>query len=163
MFLSLTINCGIPWCLTHISKNNFAKLKVVTIILVRANFANMDNQSTTTRMASILLHLSSWVMKSMETCSHGSFKIGRVLYNPFFFYGFRALALDTSAHEMFYILFHFKPIKPFSYCHLCGSLVPCHGHIMLFLHDLCVQLPYWHIRSYSRSRNPKGLSHMKNS
>jgi hypothetical protein len=140
-------------------------LKVVMIILVGANFSNLDNRLTTTRMASILLHLGSWVMKSMETFSHGSLRIGRGLYNPFFSYGFHDLALDTSAHEMFYILFHFKPIKPFSYYHLCGSfiIIPHHGHVMFFLHDICSQLPYWHIGPNSRSRNPKGLSHMKNS
>jgi hypothetical protein len=59
-------------------------LKVVMIILVGANFSNLDNRLTTTRMASILLHLGSWVMKSMETLSHGSFGIGRGLHRPYF-------------------------------------------------------------------------------
>jgi hypothetical protein len=34
------------------SKNNFVELKVVVIIFVGAIFANLENQSTTTKMAS---------------------------------------------------------------------------------------------------------------
>jgi hypothetical protein len=37
------INYDILWCLTHILKNNFVKSKVVTIILVEAIFANLEN------------------------------------------------------------------------------------------------------------------------
>jgi hypothetical protein len=53
--------------------------KVVVIILVGAIFANLKNQSTTTRMTSIPFHLNSWVMKSMETFSRGLFGINRGL------------------------------------------------------------------------------------
>ncbi len=83
--LSLMINCGISWCLTHISNNNFAKLKIVVIILIITIFANLETRLTTMRMASIPFHSSSWVMKSMEMFSHGLFGINKGLYNPYFF------------------------------------------------------------------------------
>jgi hypothetical protein len=112
--LSLMINCGIPWCLNHISKNTFVELKVVLITLVGANFPNLENRSITTRWHQF--HLSNWVMNSMETHSHDSYRIGRGLYNPYFFvYGFRALAFNTGAHDMFYILFHFGLVESLSY------------------------------------------------
>jgi hypothetical protein len=80
-------------------------------------------------------------MNFMETHSHGSYKIGKGLYNPFFnIYGFHALAFNTGMHEMFYILFHFGLVESLSYGHYCGSFttVHCHGHVMIFLHDLCL-------------------------
>jgi hypothetical protein len=51
---------------------------------------------------------------------------------------------DTSAHKMFYIFFHYKPVEPLPYSHPHGSftIMPYHGHIMLFLHDLYVQLSH---------------------
>jgi hypothetical protein len=57
--------------------------------------------------------------------------------HTFFINGFYTLAFHTSAKEMFYVLFHFKPIKYPPYNHSCGlvSMMPCHGHIMLLLHD----------------------------
>jgi hypothetical protein len=63
--------------------NNLTKSKIIVIVLVGAIFANLENRSTTTRMASI--HSGSWVMKSMDTLSHGSFKIVKGLYNSYFF------------------------------------------------------------------------------
>jgi hypothetical protein len=104
--------------------------KVVVIVLVGAIFANLDNRSITMKMASIPFHLNSWVMKSMETFSHGLFGISRGLCNPKKkLYGLYALALNTSVHKMLYILLHFRPIEFFSYGHSCGSfaLVPCRG------------------------------------
>jgi hypothetical protein len=54
-----------------------------------------------------------------------------------FINGFYTLALHTSAKEMFYVFFHFRLIKSPLYYHFHGlvSMVPCHGHIMLLLHD----------------------------
>ncbi len=75
-------------------------------------------------------------MNSMEMHSHGSFRIGISLYNPFVFvYGFRVLAFNIGAYEMFYILFHFGLIESLSYGHSCGSFtkVCYHGYVMLFL------------------------------
>jgi hypothetical protein len=64
------------------SKNNFVELKVVAIIFVGAIFANLENQLTITKMASIPFHSKSWIMKSMEIISRYSFGIGGSLYNP---------------------------------------------------------------------------------
>jgi hypothetical protein len=55
------------------------------IIWVGAIFANLENQSTTMKMASTPFHSGSWVMKSMETHFYSSFKIGKGLYSPYFF------------------------------------------------------------------------------
>jgi hypothetical protein len=65
----------------------------------------------------------------------------------FFINGLCVLALHTSEHEMLYILFHFRLVKSLPYGHSCSSLpmVPHHGHIMFFLHDLYVELPCCHI------------------
>jgi hypothetical protein len=63
-------------------KNNLAKSKVVVIVLVGTIFTNLDNRSTTTKMASIPFHSSSWFMNSMDTLSHGLLGIDRGLYNP---------------------------------------------------------------------------------
>jgi hypothetical protein len=81
-------------------------------------------------------------MNSMETHSHGSYRIGTT--HIVFVYGFRALAFNIGAHDMFYILFHFGLIESLSYGHYCGSFtkVCYHGHVMLLLHDFCVQFPY---------------------
>jgi hypothetical protein len=81
----------------------------------------------------------------METHSHGSYMIGRGLYNSYFFvYGFCGLTFNIGAHDMFYILFHFGLIESLSYGHYCGSFtkVCYHGHVKLHLHDFCVQFPY---------------------
>jgi hypothetical protein len=53
--------------------------------LVGAIFTNLENQSIIIKMTSIPFHSGSWVMKSMETLSHGSLGIGRGLYNPYSF------------------------------------------------------------------------------
>jgi len=130
------ISYGIPWCLTHILKNNLAKLKVVVIILVGAIFANLENWSTTMKMASIPFHLGSYVMKSMETFSHGSFGIGRIyIAHHFLLYiDFVLWKWNTNVHKMLYILFYFGLVKFLSYNRPCGSFptAPAHGHIMFF-------------------------------
>ncbi len=87
------------------------------------------------RTTSIPFHSTNWVMKSIEMFSHGSFGINRGLFNLFFVYGLCALALNTSAPKMLYIMLQFKPIKFLSYGHP-SSFLPTmfhHGHIMLLL------------------------------
>jgi hypothetical protein len=104
--------------------------------------ANLDNWLTTMKMASITFHLGSWVMKSMDTLSHGSPQIGKGLYNPYFFFyiDFMLWHLAQSAHKMLYILLHFKLIKFLSHDYSYGyfTTVSHHGNIMFFLHDFRV-------------------------
>jgi hypothetical protein len=55
-------------------KNNFANSKVIIIFFIEIIFVNLKKQSTTTKMVSIPFHFKNYVMKSMETPSHGLFK-----------------------------------------------------------------------------------------
>jgi hypothetical protein len=71
--------------MTHTLKNNFVVSKVVAIVLIGTIFANLENQSTTMKMISIPFHSGNWVMKSMETFSHGSLGIGKVYIAHIYF------------------------------------------------------------------------------
>ncbi len=100
-------------------------------------------------MAPIPFHSNSWVMKSMETFSHGSFGIGIVLYNPYFF-----LYMD-------FVLWHLTQVrtKCFTFCFILGqyNLFPMATFMvcspqcfaMGMSCSSCIifhaQLPYWHI------------------
>jgi hypothetical protein len=66
-------------------KKKIVKWKVVNIVIVGTIFVNLENWSIIIKMMSIPFHSGSWVMKSMETLSHGSLRIIRGLYNSYFF------------------------------------------------------------------------------
>jgi hypothetical protein len=132
-------------------KNSFIVLAAMVFIWVDVNFANFENLSTTTKMASVTLHSERHVIKSIETLSNGPNGIGRGLCSLKFFlvYQLGTLALYTCVNVVLYIFLHFGSIESlFQQLSCCFiTMVFCHGRIMHFLYNLRVQLFVWHIDS----------------
>ncbi len=105
------------------------------------HFHQLKYESTIINMASIPYYSGSYIMKSMETLSHGSLGIGKNLYSLYIFYkwtfcfGILHRCAQNVPHP-----FSSQASKFFSYGHPCGLFptMPYHGHGMLFLHDLYV-------------------------
>jgi hypothetical protein len=61
------------------SKNIIVISKFDAIVLIETILANLENWLTTTKIRFIPFHFGSYIMKSMETFSHGSFRIQKGL------------------------------------------------------------------------------------
>src|SRR3954452_16897363 len=80
---SETMDCGKPWSLKMWSKKRQAVSGAVAVVRVGTKWTILEKVSTKTTMASKpALVTGSWVMKSMETCSHGALGMGRGWRRP---------------------------------------------------------------------------------
>ncbi len=67
------------------SKKNVVVSNVVAVVLVVPNLANFENLSTTTKITSFFSHKGKHIINSIEILSNGPFRIGKDLYNLYFF------------------------------------------------------------------------------
>lgn len=122
---SFTITLGMPMSLTHMLKNNFVVSILVAFILVNSNLANLENLSTTTKMAAFSYNNGRHVMKSIQTPSKGLVGIEKanIQTNSFFKTWFNLLKNScTCANIVFHIFFHVNIVKAFVQCGPHGLL-----------------------------------------